>query len=457
MGVAPSATAGATAKETVAAAEGRTIAALALTCTPSRFYQRCLDVLSVLAEQAGWSLVAQHARDENRYDDVLPLEALHPRGFIALHYNLYPIARRLHERGHRTVIVGSPPVSVTPEVPCVMGDHEEVATCARLLEQGHRRIAYGASTPSRIDAVEPLWKRRAQEQAAREGLRQRVDAGRAGLRSWAADPALAGQYFRQPDSQPPSSPGMTAGRMPCSASSTRRGSMFEELSLVGYDDAGRRRRACPPSTSTSRSSLRYALDLLSRPHSPATQSVVVVPTLVRRHPARRPHAKKGHRTMQPRVFPPTAGLHAHRAARRDRHHCHSGRHPLPRLRPGPREARQIGYTFPTPGGSGWRCSECVQDYDETVVPNNNQVAAVPRAQQKNWCDILRPTIKNNQVFICPRLQPTLRSAGRPPRDLRRARDGMRDQQRLLQQPDARDDLREGPRGWLSKPVQTGRN
>src|SRR5438094_783543 len=41
----------------VAPAESQTIAALALTCTPSRFYQHCLDRLSVLVEEEGWSLV----------------------------------------------------------------------------------------------------------------------------------------------------------------------------------------------------------------------------------------------------------------------------------------------------------------------------------------------------------------------------------------------------------------
>src|SRR5439155_10170598 len=86
--------------EPAAPAESRTIAALALTCTPSRFYQYCLDRLSVLVEQEGWSLVGQHARDENGYGDTLPLEALSPRGFIAFHYSLHPIASRLIERGH---------------------------------------------------------------------------------------------------------------------------------------------------------------------------------------------------------------------------------------------------------------------------------------------------------------------------------------------------------------------
>src|SRR5262249_50736553 len=80
-----------------------TVAALALTPSPSPFYQRCLELLTQRVEAAGCSLVCHHARHRPGGEDTMPLEALQPRGFVALNYTLYPIARQLQERGNRTV------------------------------------------------------------------------------------------------------------------------------------------------------------------------------------------------------------------------------------------------------------------------------------------------------------------------------------------------------------------
>jgi prepilin-type N-terminal cleavage/methylation domain-containing protein len=40
-----------------------------------------------------------------------------------------------------------------------------------------------------------------------------------------------------------------------------------------------------------------------------------------------------------------------------------------------------------------------QDYDETIVPNNDQITGVTTTG--NWSDFLQPYIKNHQVFLCP--------------------------------------------------------
>src|SRR5947209_11018338 len=42
-----------------------------------------------------------------------------------------------------------------------------------------------------------------------------------------------------------------------------------------------------------------------------------------------------------------------------------------------------------------------QDYDETVVPNNNQVTGSASTTWLSWPDFLQPYIKNTQVFTCP--------------------------------------------------------
>src|SRR4030095_16663914 len=40
-----------------------------------------------------------------------------------------------------------------------------------------------------------------------------------------------------------------------------------------------------------------------------------------------------------------------------------------------------------------------QDYDETIVPNNDQITG--STTTGNWSDFLQPYIKNQQVFLCP--------------------------------------------------------
>src|SRR3954468_23505619 len=41
------------------------------------------------------------------------------------------------------------------------------------------------------------------------------------------------------------------------------------------------------------------------------------------------------------------------------------------------------------------------DYDDTVVPNNNQVAGSASSTWLSWPDFLQPYIKNDGVFVCP--------------------------------------------------------
>ena len=41
------------------------------------------------------------------------------------------------------------------------------------------------------------------------------------------------------------------------------------------------------------------------------------------------------------------------------------------------------------------------DYDDTVVPNNNQVTGSVSSQWLAWPDFLQPYLKNDQVFVCP--------------------------------------------------------
>ena len=50
---------------------------------------------------------------------------------------------------------------------------------------------------------------------------------------------------------------------------------------------------------------------------------------------------------------------------------------------------------------GMALMQYAQDYDEGLVPNNDQVPGNPASNQHNWTFFLQPYIKNDKVFLCP--------------------------------------------------------
>jgi prepilin-type N-terminal cleavage/methylation domain-containing protein len=53
---------------------------------------------------------------------------------------------------------------------------------------------------------------------------------------------------------------------------------------------------------------------------------------------------------------------------------------------------------------GLALMQYAQDYDDTVVPNNNQVTGSPSSSWLSWPDFLQPYIKNDGVLRCPSSQ-----------------------------------------------------
>ncbi len=267
-----------------------TLAALALTFGP--FYQHCVDLLSVQAQAAGLSLVCQHARDEASFEDVLPLEALEPRGFVLFNYHLLPIARRLLERGHRVVLMGAPPAGVYPEAPCVYGDQELGGwiACRHLILHGHRRIGY-VYTNTRYPLDTTLrWKghQRAIDEARRSGLaiESSVYDSEDEL-LWRGDPCAMAAQFR------------SAGAPTCIVAWNDYDAVRvirllhsaglrvpEDVSVIGFDRLPASEDCVPALTTVDQhveTQLRTVLDLLSRETLPPnTQATIVVPTLVSR-------------------------------------------------------------------------------------------------------------------------------------------------------------------------------
>jgi DNA-binding LacI/PurR family transcriptional regulator len=276
------------------AGQSRTVAAVALSPLPSPFYQRCLDLLAHEVQAAGWSLVCHHARHDPAGEDALPLEALHPRGFVAFNFALYPVALRLQERGHRTVILGPPPVDVYPDVPCVYGDHEHggYQVTRHLIELGHRRLAYVRFPLLSRTALQRSFRWRGHERAMEEARRRQEEVecvllGDETVLPWRNDPSQAAAYFRRPDA-PTGLIVWNDGEAIALLSILQHAGLRvpDEVSVAGYDALPEGERTFPPLTTVDQrldAQLRAVLDLLTRETPPPpTQCVIVVPDLVER-------------------------------------------------------------------------------------------------------------------------------------------------------------------------------
>jgi len=273
------------------AAQSRTIAALAVTYSPSRYLQYCLDELAPQAEAEGFSLVCHHAPNEAAYDDALPLEALQPRGFLVFHHALEPVARSLMARGHRVVLFGAPTVGSHSEVPTVYGNHNEGGYQAtrHLLELGHRRLAYARFGPSALSHT-LRW------QGHLRALREAEQAGRPAtcltipgeqIDTWRSDPVAVASYFRRPEAPTALLCWNDNEALSCLTSLQRADLRVpEDVSVVGYDNLPEGRDSLPALTTVDQhlpAQLRLALDLLTRPEPPAPhQSLIVMPVLVPR-------------------------------------------------------------------------------------------------------------------------------------------------------------------------------
>lgn len=267
-----------------------TIAALALTF--GGFYQHCVDLLSVQAEEAGLALLCHHARHEDSFEDVLPLEALNPRGFVIFSYYLLPIAKRLMERGHRTVIVGAPPSDVYPDAPWVCDDQEFGGwmACRHLLDVGHRRLAYVFTNTRYPLERTRRWKGhlRALDEARRTGLDvSEVVCYHDEVNAWRDNPALAAAYFRRVGA--PTGVVTWNDHEAAMLVTILRGAGIrvpEDVSIVGYGALPVGEHTYPQITTIDPqvdAQLRAVMDLLTRPTAPPdTHAVIVVPMLLRR-------------------------------------------------------------------------------------------------------------------------------------------------------------------------------
>ena len=120
-------------------------------------------------------------------------------GFLLFGYPLAPLALQLQQHGNRVVLVGVPPVDITPEVPCLYNDHEHggYLTTAYLIELGHRRIAYAQAGMADL-LHNRRWKghQRAIHEAQRAGLSVETTLlPQAQTERWEARPEQSAEFF----------------------------------------------------------------------------------------------------------------------------------------------------------------------------------------------------------------------------------------------------------------------
>jgi DNA-binding LacI/PurR family transcriptional regulator len=265
--------------------DSRTIVAIAR--PDSSFFDRCVELLFRYAEEADLTLVCRPVNPQTPLSLTPPPGAGQPLGFILFQYQLAPLARELQAAGCRVVVVGAPPAEVTPDVPCIYGDHEYGGYLAtrHLLELGHRRLAFAGD----YDLEQTLrWRGhlRALREAERRGIEIHATIFRPHqVAGWSREPELAAACFAARDA--PTGVVVWNDHQATSLLSvlTRAGvKVPEEVSLVGYDALPEGERVYPPLSTVDHAigqQLQAALSLLTRPAPPPpSHSVVVLPTLV---------------------------------------------------------------------------------------------------------------------------------------------------------------------------------
>ncbi len=265
--------------------QSRTIAALAPHFFAASYLRLCADTLSARAQTANLSLVC-HA---NPLDNLQFVEALRPFGFVLFSYPMSGMGEQLIARGHRAVVVGSPPAGVDPTLPCVFADHEIGGHLAaqHLLDLGHRRIAFAFDTQMRYPYRQhPRWTghQQALEEARNTGelvLDTVIDSEM--MTAWRDDATLAAAYFRRGDAPTGITVWNDGAAIILLGILHRAGLRVpNDVSVIGFDALPEGADTVPPLTTVDQHvawQMQAVLRLLTRPTPPPPQSVVAIPEL----------------------------------------------------------------------------------------------------------------------------------------------------------------------------------
>jgi GntR family transcriptional regulator of arabinose operon len=272
--------------------DSKTIAVLAPNFFAGSYIRLCTDILSTQAEAKGLSLLCRVARSHDDSKELRELEAMKPRGFVLLGYPLAEIGADMIARGHRAVLLGSPPRDTDPIVPCVCADHEFGGyTAARyLLDLGHRRLAFAFD--EQMNYPPNRHPRLVGHEAALDEARQAghdvsdvvLDLDK--VNAWRDDASLAAAYFRQPNA-PTGIAVWNDGVAIILLGILHRAGLRvpEDVSVIGFDAMREGGDSIPPLTSIDQHldwQVRSALRLLTRPTRPPAQLVMTLPEIKER-------------------------------------------------------------------------------------------------------------------------------------------------------------------------------
>ncbi len=276
---------GESAKPAALVAQNRTIAALAPHFFAASYLRLCADTLSARAEAANLSLVCH----PNPIDNLQFIEALQPLGFVLFSYPMAEIAHQLIARGHRAVVVGSPPAGVDPTLPCVFADHEIGGYLAaqHLLELGHRRLAFAFDTQMRYPYRQhPRWIGHLQAMEEIRALGEPVSdtvINAETLAAWRADASLAAAYFQRPDAPTGITVWNDGAAIILLGILHRAGLRVpRDVSVIGFDALPEGADTVPPLTTVDQHvawQMQTVLRLLTRPTPPPAQAVIALPEL----------------------------------------------------------------------------------------------------------------------------------------------------------------------------------
>jgi GntR family transcriptional regulator of arabinose operon len=282
----------------LAANAQQTIAVLAPHFFDASYLRLCANLLSEEVDAEGFSLTCRVVRTKVTPEDIQAVEAMNPLGVVVLGYQLADVVAELIARGHRAVVVGSPPADIDPIVPCIYTDHELGGYLAakHLLDLGHRRIAFAYDEQMTYAPTNhPRW---AGHQRAIESLRKTgvtvsdtlID--RQTFDSWWKDASLATAYFRQPNAPTGIAVWNDGGAIVLLGTLHRAGLRVpDDVSVIGFDAMPEGANCVPSLTSVeqhTRWQVQTALRLLSRPTPPPPQAIITLPELELRSSCKSP-------------------------------------------------------------------------------------------------------------------------------------------------------------------------
>ncbi len=250
------------------------------------YFDLCVEVLYDQAAQSGIELVCRFVGPSQLDDFDLSIHGA-TLGVVLFGLPLRGLAERLQARDQRVVLVATPLIGDSIQVPCVYGQHDRGGYLLgrHLIDLGHMHIGY---------CVSRNWERSLRSRGHEKASREVGPSGKRILRtvidgqtvdSWIENPKLAVEYFKRPDSPTALVMWNDQVAMTMIAMLSRAGvSVPGDVSVVGYDCLAVGQRNHPSLTTIDPSvalQVAAAVEMITDPDGPKPgQSMIFAPTFV---------------------------------------------------------------------------------------------------------------------------------------------------------------------------------